>query len=105
MSLEKARERYIPMSETMFYVLLSLREAQHGYAIMQRVKQLTKGRITLGAGTVYSSLGKLEGDGLIKAVREEERRKIYIITPVGRDILHEEAVRIAELHKNSERLL
>jgi DNA-binding PadR family transcriptional regulator len=93
------------MSETMFYVLLSLREPQHGYAIMQYVKQLTKGRITIGAGTVYSSLGKLEGDGLIKAVREEERRKIYIITPVGRDILREEAERIAELHKNSEGLL
>ncbi len=105
MSLEKARERYIPMSETMFYVLLSLREPQHGYAIMQHVKQLTKGRINLGAGTVYSSLGKLEGDGLIKAVREEERRKIYIITPVGSEILREEAARIAELHKNSEELL
>jgi DNA-binding PadR family transcriptional regulator len=104
-SLEKARKRYIPMSETMFYVLLSLREARHGYAIMQYVKQLTNGRITLGAGTVYSSLGKLDGDGLIKAVREEERRKIYIITPVGRDILREEAARIAELHKNSEGLL
>ena len=104
MSLGKARERYIPMSETMFYILLSLREARHGYAIMQHVKDLTKGRITLGAGTVYSSLGKLEGDGLIKSVREEERRKIYIITPVGSEVLREEAGRIAELSKNSEGL-
>jgi DNA-binding PadR family transcriptional regulator len=105
MSLEKARKRYIPMSETMFYILLSLREARHGYAVMQHVKELTGGRIVLGAGTVYSSLGKLEGDGLIKAVREEERRKIYVITPVGSEILREEADRIAELYKNSEGLL
>ena len=105
MSLEKARERYIPMSETMFYILLSLREARHGYAIMQHVKELTDGRIVLGAGTVYSSIGKLEGDGLIKAVSEEERRKIYIITPVGSEILREEAARIAELYKNSGGLL
>ena len=105
MSLEKARNRYIPMSETMFYILLSLREARHGYAIMQHVEELTRGRIRLGAGTVYSSLGKLEGDGLIESVAEEDRRKIYKITPVGSAILREEAGRIAELYKNSGGLL
>jgi len=105
MSLEKARNRYIPMSETMFYILLSLREARHGYAIMQHVKDLTDGRVVLGAGTVYSSLGKLEGDGLIETVSEEDRRKIYMITSVGSAILREEAARIAELYKNSGGLL
>jgi DNA-binding PadR family transcriptional regulator len=105
MNLEKARKRYIPMSETMFYILLSLEQERHGYAIMQSVKELTKGRIVLGAGTVYSSLGKLESDGLIKGVREEARRKIYVITPLGRDILHEEFRRIAELYNNTKELL
>ena len=100
MSLERARKRYLPMSETMFYILFSLKQELHGYGIMQRVKELTRGRITLGAGTVYSSLGKLESDGLIQGIREEERRKIYIITPVGSQILHEESVRIAELYNN-----
>jgi DNA-binding PadR family transcriptional regulator len=99
-NLEKARKRYIPMSETMFYILLSLKQERHGYAIMQHVKELTKGRIILGAGTVYSSLGKLESDGLIGSAREEERRKIYIITPLGREILGEETARITELYKN-----
>jgi DNA-binding PadR family transcriptional regulator len=105
MSLEKARNRYLPMSETMFYILLSLREARHGYAIMQHVEELTRGRVRLGAGTVYSSLGKLEGDGLIDAVSEEDRRKTYKITSVGSAILREEAARIAELYKNSGGLL
>ena len=73
MSLERARNRYLPMSETMFYILFSLKQELHGYGIMQRVKELTRGRITLGAGTVYSSLGKLESDGLIQGIREEER--------------------------------
>jgi DNA-binding PadR family transcriptional regulator len=99
-NLEKARKRYIPMSETMFYILLSLQQERHGYAIMQRVKELTKGRIILGAGTIYSSLGKLESDGLIVSVREEERRKIYAITPLGSKILHEEFTRITELYNN-----
>lgn len=98
--LEKARMRYIPMSETMLYILFSLKQECHGYAIMQFVKELTKGRINLGAGTVYSSLGKLESDGLIKGIREEERRKIYIITSLGRAILREETARITELYRN-----
>ncbi|OGN90362.1 MAG: PadR family transcriptional regulator [Chloroflexi bacterium RBG_13_46_14] len=99
-NLEKARKRYIPMSETMFYILFSLKQERHGYAIMQYVKELTKGRIILGAGTVYSSLGKLESDGLIGSAREEERRKIYAITPLGSEILHEEIARITELYNN-----
>lgn len=105
MNLEEARKRYLPMSETMFYILLSLRQERHGYAMMQYVKELTDARIILGAGTVYSSLGKLEGDGLIEAMKEEDRRKIYIITPLGRGILRDESLRIAELHRNSEGLL
>ena len=105
MSLEKARKRYIPMSETMFYILLSLKQERHGYAIMQHVKELTQGRITLGAGTVYSSLGKLENDGLIESIREEERRIIYTTTSLGTKILREEADRIAELYNNIKELL
>ena len=84
----------------MFYILFSLKQERHGYAIMQRVEELTQGRIILGAGTVYSSLGKLEHDGLIQGVREDGRRKIYVITPDGRDILHEEVARITELYNN-----
>jgi DNA-binding PadR family transcriptional regulator len=99
-NLEKARKRYIPMSETMLYILFSLKQERHGYAIMQFVKELTKGRIILGAGTVYSSIGKLESDGLIKGIREEERRKIYIITSLGREILREETARITEIYQN-----
>ncbi len=99
-NLEKARNRYIPMSETMLYILFSLKQERHGYAIMQFVKELTKGRIILGAGTIYSSIGKLESDGLIKGIREEERRKIYIITSLGREILREETARITEIYQN-----
>lgn len=89
----------------MFYILLSLKKERHGYGIMQHVKELTEGRTILGAGTVYSSLGKLDSDGLIESIREEERRKIYIITPLGNQILQEEAERIAELYKNVKELL
>jgi len=93
------------MSETMFYILLSLRQERHGYGIMQHVKDLTNNRITLGAGTIYQSLGKLEGDGLIIPVKEIDRKKIYVISDIGEQILKEEAKRINEIYHNLEGLL
>lgn len=102
MNIDKARSRYIPMSETMLYILLALREERHGYGVMQHVRELTEGRIVLGAGTIYQSIGKLESDGLIKAGREEDRKKYYAITPLGVQILNEEAARIREVSRHLE---
>lgn len=105
MNLEKIRRRFIPMSETMLYILLSLREERHGYGVMQHVRELTSGRIVLGAGTIYQSLQKLEADGLICPTREVERKKLYRITDVGEQILVEEARRIREIHANLEAII
>jgi len=105
MKISKARDRFIPMSETMIYILLSLIGDMHGYGIMQNVENLTKGRIKLGAGTVYQSLGKLEKGELIKCVKEENRRKIYAITQLGTQILEEERIRIKEIYDNLEGIL
>lgn len=89
----------------MFYILLSLQEKRHGYGIMLYVKDLTKDRIVLGAGTIYQSLDKLEGDGLITYTDETDRKKNYVITEVGMRILTEEARRIREIYHNVEGLL
>ncbi len=98
MNIQTILKRFIPMSETMFYILFSLREERHGYGIMQHVKDLTKGRVTLGAGTLYQSLGKLEGDGLIASTKEEDRKKYYRITGTGKLVLDEEIRRIKEIY-------
>ena len=105
MNIEKIRKRFIPMTETMLYILLSLREEQHGYGVMLHVKDLTNGRILLGAGTTYQSLKKLEQDGLIRPTKEIERKKLYVITKIGEQILGEETIRIREIYKNLEGLL
>ena len=105
MNLEKVLNRYFPMNDTMFYILFSLMQERHGYGIMQHVKELTKGRIILGAGTVYSSLKKLEGDGLITGIHEEDRKKTYMITRLGMELLQKEAQRIKEIYQNLEGLL
>ena len=74
---------YVPMTETGFYILLCLRTPNHGYGIVQKVKELTEDEVVLGPGTMYGSLSKMEKDGLIEFVREEEKRKIYQITDLG----------------------
>lgn len=78
---------YVPMTETGFYILLCLREPNHGYGIVQKVKEMTEGDIVLAPGTMYGSLSKMEKDGLIRFVREEEKRKIYLITDLGSSVL------------------
>ena len=70
------RKVYVPMTETGFYILLCLKRPNHGYGIVQQVDRITDGEIRLTPGTMYGSLSKMEKDGLIRFVREEEKRKI-----------------------------
>jgi DNA-binding PadR family transcriptional regulator len=93
---------FIPMSETAYYILLSLIEERHGYAIMQYVTSLTNDRINLGPGTLYGTLSKLEQSGLIIITREENKRKYYKITARGDAVLNEELKRIEELYRNGK---
>lgn len=97
--------RYSPMSETMFYILFALRTERHGYGVMRHVEELTEGRIVLGAGTVYTSLGKLEADGLVTVTSREDRRTNYLITPRGVEVLRLEARRLAELSRYAKEIL
>ena len=95
------RKVYVPMTETGFYILLCLQEPNHGYGIVQRVEQMTEGEIRLSPGTMYGSLSKMEKDGVIRFVREEEKRKIYQITALGAEVLQLELKRIKRLYRNS----
>lgn len=90
------------MTETGFYILLCLQEEMHGYNIVQQVKEMTDGDIVIGAGTMYGSLSKMEKDGLIRFIREEDKRRIYITTPLGTEVLNIELKRIERLYKNSK---
>ena len=96
------RKVYVPMTETGFYILLCLQTPNHGYGIVQRVEKMTDGEIRLSPGTMYGSLSKMEKDGLIVFVREEEKRKIYQITELGRQVLELELKRIERLYWNSQ---
>ena len=93
---------YVPMTETGFYILLCLQKPNHGYGIVQLVDKMTEGEIRLAPGTMYGSLSKMEKDGLIRFVKEEEKRKIYQITELGTEVLQLELKRICRLYRNSQ---
>lgn len=74
------KHKLLPLSETMHYILLSLREPLHGYAIMQKIERMSKGNVILAAGTLYGALENLNKQSRIEPVPGETgRRKIYLI--------------------------
>ena len=93
---------YVPMTETGFYILFCLQEEMHGYNIGLKVKEMTDGEVSISPGTMYGTLSKMEKDGLIRFVKEEEKRKSYIITDLGREVLALELKRIERLYRNSK---
>jgi DNA-binding PadR family transcriptional regulator len=99
---DKIRRIYVPMTETGFYILFCLQKPQHGYGIGQRVKEMTGSEVTISPGTMYGTLSKMEKDGLITFLREEDKRKLYQISPLGREVLDTELRRIERLYKNSQ---
>ena len=96
------RKVYVPMTETGFYILFCLRTPNHGYGIVQMVEKMTDGEIRLAPGTMYGSLSKMEKDGLIRFVNEEDKRKIYVITELGTQVLQLELKRIRRLYKTAQ---
>lgn len=99
---EHIRKVYAPMTETAFYILLCLQKQNHGYGITAMVETMTNGQIHIAPGTMYGTLAKMEKDGLIRLVKEENKRRIYTITSLGSTILDMEIRRIHRLYQNSK---
>ncbi len=92
-----------PLTESMFYILLSLKETLHGYGIIKKVESMSKGRLILAPGTLYGALTNLEKNKLIDAVGvdpDNTRRKLYIITTQGQTVLKMELDRLEEMVSN-----
>lgn len=87
----------IALTETTYYILLSLYEPLHGYGIMQRAAELSGGRVRLAAGTLYGALNALVEKGWIMLLPVEGRKKEYRLTPRGLEVLQKELARLREL--------
>ena len=95
------------LTEATYYILLSLIKPQHGYGIMLRTEELSRGRVRLAAGTLYGALNALCDKGwiLLLPVEDGSRRKEYCLTDLGREVLTREIARLRELADNGERIL
>ncbi|HYL68898.1 MAG TPA: PadR family transcriptional regulator [Candidatus Limnocylindria bacterium] len=99
------KEEQVPLTPAMFHVLLALAEEEmHGYAILKEVEKRTEGKVRLSAGTLYGIIKRLNGEGWIvesskrpAAGLDDERRRYYRLTDVGRQVAVTEARRLQEL--------
>ena len=95
------------LTEGVYYILLSLLQPLHGYGIIQNVEKLSAGRVRLAAGTLYGAINTLLEKGWIAALEGEadSRKKEYVITEAGREMLAKELQRLEELVNNGKHLM
>lgn len=93
-----------PMTEAMYYVLLALMRPNHGYQLMQAITEVSNGRLTMGPGTLYGVLSRMQKDGLILLSNDDGRRKTYEITLEGERALRLEYRRLKALIHDSSLL-
>jgi DNA-binding PadR family transcriptional regulator len=106
---------YLPLNHADFHIMLSLAdEERHGYAIMLHVEELTNGEMTLGAGTLYTSIKRLLVGGMIEESgdrpdpeMDDQRRRYYKLTRLGRKVLAAEIQRMERMlrHARSKRVV
>ncbi len=98
------REKFQTLTEQMFYILLCLKEECCGMDIMGQVEELTKGRVRVGPGTLYNLLEQFESAGSIRETKVIGRKRSYILTEKGREMLKEEYERLNTLVADYERM-
>lgn len=94
--------KYLPLTESTAYILLALAEPLHGYGVMQKVEAMSAGTVKIGPGTLYGAFTTLESEKIIAKAGEEDRRKSYVLTEKGRQVLKEHVRRLSILVQNGE---
>jgi DNA-binding PadR family transcriptional regulator len=94
---------FLPLTPHQFHILLALVDGpRHGYAVIQEVERRTDGALRLGTGTLYTAVARLaELDLVAEAGREDERRRFYRLTPLGRAVLRAETARLEALVRHA----
>ena len=99
------REKFKTLTEQMFYVLLALTDECCGMDIMEKVSQITHGRIKVGSGTLYNLLEQFSDEGIIAETKTEGRRRSYILTDKGRTLLEREYDRLVTQAQDYNRVI
>ena len=88
------RQKFKTLTEQMFYILLCLKEECRGMDILEMVRTRTNGRVNIGSATLYDLLEMFVTEDIIRETKVEGRRRSYILTPKGTDMLYKEYDRI-----------
>ena len=99
------REQLQTLTEPMYYILLALKEECCGVDIMKRIEAISRGRITVGPGTLYALLDKFQKAGLIIETRVEGRKRSYIISEKGYEVLKKEYYRLITMVEEGKTIL
>lgn len=97
-----ARAQFQTLTEPMFYILLCLQNEVCGIDIMAMVSVISNGRVSIGPGTLYAMLQKFEDNEIIEKAREENRKKWYLITDAGKQMLEDELKRLESMLKDAK---
>ncbi len=100
-----AREKYQTLTEQMFYILICLNHESCGVDIMKNVEKLTNGRVIIGPGTLYSLLDNFVKERMIIETKIINRKKNYVITSLGAEMLEKEYLRLINLKNDYEVLV
>ena len=100
-----AREQFQTLTEPMYYIRFVFSEECCGVDIMEKVKMISHGRVLVGPGTLYAMLAKFEENGVIQMTTSEGRRKSYIITDIGREMLQKEYDRLMIMVKDGKNFI
>lgn len=100
-----AREKFQTLTEQMYYILLSLRSECCGMDIMEKVQEMTEGRVKIGPGTLYNLLEQFKNAYLIKETSAEGRKRNYILTERGEELLGVEYLRLKKLMDDYEKFI
>lgn len=98
------RPKFQTLTEQMFYILLCLRKERCGIDILELVPAMTNGRVTVGSGTLYNLLEQFLDAGYIQETRVEGRRRSYLLTDEGQEMLDREYRRICAQARDYRRL-
>jgi len=100
------RDKNLPLTETVYYILLALTEPTHGYVLMQKVEELSDGQVRMAAGTLYGAIENLLKKGFITSMPSDDvRRKVYAISQAGEEILRLDYQRMAHMLGVTEQIL
>ena len=98
------REKFKTLTEQMFYILLCLHDECRGMEILEMVRTLTDGRVSIGSGTLYDLLELFVKEDMIRETKAEGRRRSYIITEKGRQMLDKEYQRLQQQTADYDRM-